>query len=124
MIEHLERRTAHAIANHPIPPITEPLGRNWEQPEREDITVDEEYALMTLRSFEELAEYSSTYPTGAYEGKMWKRHNGIYDHAFRARGGKPEWLLCWFGPSPKGPGWVQANRRKIILSDANIDEQE
>lgn len=128
MIQHVERRSsqreAQALKNHPIPPITNPLGRSWEQPSRLRIMVDEKMAVMTLRDFEELAEYSSSYPSGVYEGKMWRRHNGIYDYEFLHRGGKPEWLLCWYGPSEKGPKYCTTFMRKIILSDADIDQQK
>lgn len=106
--------------NIEIPPITDPMGRNWEQPRPGEILVDETHALMTRDAFEQLAEYSSTRPSGVYPGKMWKRHDGIYDHAYLAAGGKPEWLLCWYGESEKGPGWCSNHHRKILLVDGEL----
>jgi hypothetical protein len=63
---------------------------------------------------------SASNPTGAYEGKMWKRHDGSFDERFKARGGVPVWLLCWFGESQIGPGLVSNNYRKILLSDGQL----
>lgn len=128
MIEHVERRSsqrqAQEPAKHPIPPMIDKLGRHWDQPPRERITVDDKTATMTLSDFKELATYSGTYPSGVYDGKMWRRHNGAHDYEFRARGGKPEWMLCWFGPSEKSPNYCATFMRKIILSDADIDQQK
>ena len=128
MLHHVERRSSQAaaqvLAKHPIPPITDPMDRSWDQPPRERITVDDKHALMSLADFKALPEYSSSQPSGVYDGKMWRRHNGACDWNFIARGGKPEWWLCWFGPSEKGPDFCTTNHRKIILSDADIDQQK
>ncbi len=97
-----------------IPPITDPMGRNWEQPDTAAILLDDTHALMDVPTFNALHEYSASFPSGVYEGKMWKRHDGIFDRDFIAGGGKPEWLLVWFGKSDK-PEWVSNNFRKIIL---------
>jgi hypothetical protein len=98
-----------------IPPITHPLGIHWDQPSTSEILLDDKYAVMPLRVFQELSEYSATNPTGVYEGKMWKRHDGAFDRAFIARGGKPIWLLCWYGPSSR-PGYVSNHSRKILIA--------
>lgn len=98
-----------------IPPITDPLGRAWKQPDRALILINDTTAIMTRRTFESLAEYSATNPSGAYEGKMWRRHDGAFDREFLAKGGKPEWLLCWYGESRIGPGYVSNNSRKIVI---------
>ena len=103
-----------------IPPITHELGRYWEQPPAAEILVDDTHALMTRATFDKLAEYSTSFPTGAYEGKMWKRHDGAFDEEFKADGGMPEWLLCWFGESQIGPGYVSNNHRKILLVDGDL----
>lgn len=105
-----------------IPPITDRLGSEWRQPSQSSMVVDDTHAMMTLATFRKLAEYSGTQPTGVYDGKMWRRHDGVFDHGFMAAGGKPTWLLCWYGPSSKGPGWCTTSRREIILTDANIEE--
>jgi hypothetical protein len=106
-------------AKEPIPRMTDPLGAYWQQPDRSKILVDATHALMERSTFEELAEYSATNPSGAYEGKMWKRHDGAFDFKFLARGGKPTWMLCWFGMSDK-PGYVSNHHRKIILVDGEL----
>ena len=87
-----------------IPPITDPLGRYWEQPSRSVIVVDDTHAVMTRKSFSELCEYSCSIPTGVYEGKMWKRREGTV------------WLLCWFAISEL-PGNVRIQAREILLVD-------
>lgn len=113
-----------------IPPITDPLGRSWDQPSSKNILIDDTHALMSLRVFEELAEYSCSFPSGVYPGKMWRRHNGSFDHAFIARGGKPEWQLWWFGiaindeTGEESLEQVTNNCRKIILLDAKIEDQK
>ena len=67
-----------------IPPITDPLGKNWKQPNRRHIEITNIHAFMSEQTFNELKEYSISIPTGRYEGKMWK---GL------ANG---EWYLVWF----------------------------
>ena len=95
---------------HAIPPITDPMGRFWDQPDRGEILVDDRHAVMTRATFDALADYSSSVPTGVYAGKMWRRRRWI---------GKDEWLLCWFAPSPSEiPGRFSINHRSILLVDA------
>lgn len=79
---------------------------------------------MNLATFKELLEYSGTVPTGVYDGKMWRRNDGAFDRQFMASGGKPTWMLCWYGPSSKGSNFYTTNYRTIILTDAAIDEQK
>lgn len=55
-----------------IPPITDPLGKHWQQPHRRFIELDDTHALMSEQTFKGLKEYSTSIPTGRYEGKMWK----------------------------------------------------
>jgi len=99
-----------------IPPMTDPLGRYWKQPSPSRIALDETHALMDSATFNALEEYSSSIPSGVYEGKMWKRHDGAFDAAFVRSGGRPVWLLCWFGPSEK-PDMVSINKREILRVD-------
>lgn len=103
-----------------IPPMTHPLSSAWKQPDTSDIIIDNDNAYMSKEIFDELMEYSATNPSGAYEGKMWKRHDGVYDRAYLAKGGKPGWMLCWFGYSLKGLGYVQNLHRTIILTDGEV----
>jgi hypothetical protein len=119
-VEEAEMKTSLEIAMErgdalqDIPPITHPMGRNWPQPDRARILIDETHALMTKRTFDELKEYSASFPSGVYPGKMWKRHDGAFDPAFLAAGGKPEWLLVWFGNHPDTK-YVSNNSRKILI---------
>jgi hypothetical protein len=78
-----------------LPALESPYSSSaWQQPSRESILIDKTHALMTGATFEKLAEYSSTMPSGVYPGKLWRRHDGIYDR----RCVTPRWLLCWYGP--------------------------
>lgn len=109
-----ELAIARAEDLEPIPRITDPLGRGWQQPERSDIQIDDKHAVMARSTFNKLREYSGSNPTGVYEGKMWKRHDGGFDWNFRARGGKPTWLLVWFGRH-SDPDKVSNNYRDILI---------
>ena len=60
-----------------IPPITDPLGRYWDQPNRENILIDKDNAMMTDGEFCQLANYELTNPTGTYIGKMWRAGNTL-----------------------------------------------
>jgi hypothetical protein len=104
-----------------IPPMTHELSSGWDQPSAKNILVDDSHAVMTYATFKSLHEYSATAPTGVYEGKMWRRHDGLFDREFRAKGGKPKWLLCWYGPSDE-PGFCSTNAREILLVDAALPE--
>lgn len=98
-----------------IPPITDPMGRHWKQPARDRILIDDSHALMDQQIFDEFGEYSSSMPSSVYEGKIWSRHDGIYDQKFLASGGKPEWLLVWYGASAD-PGMCSINSRQILIA--------
>jgi hypothetical protein len=93
--------------NNTIPPMVNPLGKHWSQPSRDDILVDDTHAIMSEATLKKLADYSLTMPTGAYEGKMWKRRKGYRD-------GIEVWLLAWYGEDPE-PGFVSNNFREVIL---------
>jgi len=97
-----------------IPPMTHPLGQHWNQPPTSEIEVDDKFARMTQATFDSLPEYSTTRPSGVYEGKMWKRHDGAFDRAFLAKGGKPIWMLCWYGACDD-PNMVSNHRREIVI---------
>lgn len=100
-----------------IPTITDPLGRSWDQPSREHILIDDTHALMSRASFEALAEYSATVPSGVYDGKMWKRCDGRYARSTMTEyitNPQEEWLLCWYGPSSH-PGKCSINWRRILI---------
>lgn len=91
------------------------MGKHWEQPPIEDILVDDTHTVMTRSTFLQLKNYSRTNPTGAYQGKMWRRE----EPDLREGSIKPTlWLLCWFGPDPRNePGYVGNYYREILLID-------
>lgn len=99
--------------NNAIPPMTDPLGKYWEQPDPAGILLDDMHALMTERTFLSLKDYSCSTPSGVYPGKMWRRHDGSHNQAFIRAGGKPTWLLCWYGPVVNGK--CSVNTREVLL---------
>ena len=54
-----------------IPPMTDPLGRYWHQPDAGEIMIDATHAMMPAETLKALPEYSSSNPSGVYSGKMW-----------------------------------------------------
>lgn len=87
-----------------IPPITNPLGKHWRQPDLTKLDVKGTYALLTQSEFDALAEYSTSTPTGVYPGKAWK-----------SQGYDGKWWLRWFGESSKGPDFCSNNSRPIVV---------
>lgn len=84
-----------------IPKITHPLGKHWDQPKTSDITLINDFALMSENTLKKLGEYSASMPTGVYEGKMWKcQSKGI-------------WYLRWF--SYKDEKYCSTNNREIRI---------
>ena len=43
-----------------IPPITDPLGKHWQQPHRRFIELDDTYALMSEQTFKGQQQFVST----------------------------------------------------------------
>lgn len=86
-----------------IPEMTHSLGAAWDQPRREHICVYDDVAIMDRKTLEGLNDYSASNPSGAYEGKMWRRQV------------RDKWFLCWYGPSDD-PAKVSINTRPILLT--------
>jgi len=86
-----------------LPQMTHPHSRYWNQPRLDELAVYDDIAIMDQSTLECLSDYSTTIPTGAYEGKMWRRSNG-----------PDKWLLCWYGLS-EDPDKVSINSRPIRL---------
>jgi hypothetical protein len=85
-----------------IPLMTDPLGKHWDQPaDIRQAPMDETHVLLTLRQVSDLLEYSSSYPSGTYDGKCWKRE------------GEDCWYLCWYQPHPI-PGKIGIGYRIIL----------
>lgn len=95
-----------------IPPMTHPLSRGWDQPNTALVAIDDTTSAMPNSVFTRLMEYSSTMPSGAYEGKMWKAHVLSKTENF--------WQLRWYGYSKIGPGHVSNNVRRIVLTDGEL----
>lgn len=89
-----------------IPKMTHPLSSAWRQPDMSNVLIDDTHAVMDEDTFDGLPEYSSSQPTGVYEGKCWKACN--YSNVDK------KWWLCWFDESPK-PDCCSTNSREIIL---------
>ena len=64
MIEDLDSRV--------IPIMTHPLSRGWRQPSLHKLIFTEDYVLMDQHAYSELHNYETSYPSGVYEGKMWR----------------------------------------------------
>lgn len=93
-----------------IPPITAPLGRNWDQPNPSDILIDDTHAVMEDADFRSLHEYSSTNPSGVYHGKMWKAR------ARRQPDGEFVWFLRWFDICDEDPSLCRNEQREILIA--------
>ncbi len=71
---------------------------------------------LTPQQFMDLLEYSSSNPTGTTNGKMWRRLDGVFDHAWRARGGKPRWIICQYDPNcPDDAKTIAIHRYRPII---------
>jgi hypothetical protein len=101
-----------------IPPMTHPLSRGWSQPDTALIAIDATTARMPVAVFRRLMEYSTTMPSGVYEGKMWKAHVPVQSSQ------EPQevwtWFLRWYGYSKIVPGHVSNNQRRIVLTDGGL----
>lgn len=91
-----------------IPRMVHPLGKHWQQPLADLISLQDDVATMDKNVFGALAEYSTSYPSGVYVGKMWKR-----------RSNEPGvWYLCWYGEHPE-PDTCSIQARKIEIHEPN-----
>lgn len=85
-----------------IPAMTDPLGRHWRQPaDIREAPMDDLHVLLTPTQIAGLPEYSSSYPSGTYDGKCWKRE------------GEDFWYLCWYQPHPT-PGKIGIGYRIVL----------
>jgi len=93
-------------ASEIIPPITHELGKHWEQPNLDGILISDNFALFKNQSdIKKLSEYSTSNPSGVYEGKMWL-----------AIDTSKVLLLSWYGVGEQ-PNVCTINRRQIILAN-------
>lgn len=96
-----------------IPPMTHPDGQYWKQPFRDNIIIDDKYALMSVRTFTQLLDYSGSFPSGVYPGKMWKRLDGV--HNPKRTLDSCVWYLCWYSDDGD-PGFCKNNYREILIA--------
>lgn len=85
-----------------IPEMTNELGNYWDQPNRNDIEIDEEIALMSVESLNKLKEYNTSIPSGVYEGKMWKTKH------------KNEYYLRWYDKIQEDHMLIETRKIKIL----------
>jgi hypothetical protein len=92
---------------NPIPPITDPQGKSWQQPPADlmDFDTVPGHVIISHAAFKALARYDTTMPSGVYPGKMWKRDEGGVD------------LLVWFGIVPGKPDVCSIEHRIIMLKE-------
>ncbi|MBG5923696.1 hypothetical protein [Providencia rettgeri] len=106
MIECHPVETNEVSMKNRIPPMTNPLGKHWVQPNHENILIDDTHVIMSRKDFNSLSEYSNSIPSGVYAGKMWKAI--VQDgRAF----------LRWFGLVEGRDDLCSNNQREIIIID-------
>ncbi len=93
-----EEQPSRQVDENVIPPITDPFGESWRQPDRAKILIDRDVAVMSEESFEQLFNYETSVPTGVYVGKMWRRGR----------------ILCWYDLSDKGKKFCSTKIKRII----------
>jgi len=102
-----------------IPPITEPQGQHWRQPDLTDLDISGSTVNLTQRQFDALSEYSTTTPTGVYPGKCWKAQGMAWPQNQHGTLGFPKatgiWYLRWFGEA-EDPKLCTNNQRIINIT--------
>lgn len=96
-----------------IPPITDPMGAHWRQPNTDNFEIDDTHVMMSQRDFDALAEYSTSTPSGVYPGKCWKSEKLVFEGRNVRRTG--QWFLRWFGTC-EDPKFVSNHYREIIIA--------
>lgn len=91
------------MSEHQIPPITDPLGRHWQQPPRERVLVDDTHAIMSRDDFNLVPVYQASLPSGTYAGKMWRKE-------FRG-----EWWLGWYGEVVNAGTQIAVYWRRLLV---------
>jgi hypothetical protein len=103
----------HATAEA-IPPITDPLGRHWRQPDMTQVEITSEHARLTQAQFDSLSDYSTSYPSGVYHGKCWKAQG-----TETLDGGRWRWTGTWFlrwYDHHEDPKKCSIKQREIIIT--------
>lgn len=102
-----------------IPPMTDPLGRHWRQPDTDNFVLDDTHVIMSQRDFDSLSDYSHSYPSGVYHGKCWKTRISVTltckETQRQTLGWTDRWQLRWYGPH-EDPKLCSINHREIIIT--------
>lgn len=112
-----------------IPEIEGNLGRSWNQPKRNHISIEIKdtsneigtslsvppkydliHAYMSQAHMQQLSNYSRSQPTGVYPGKMWR---GQYTDL----AGLERWYLCWYDEVKGRPDMCCTKSVPILLTD-------
>lgn len=96
-----------------IPPITDPMGKHWRQPDLTKLDIGAERVHLTQQEFDGLLEYSTSMPSGVYPGKCWKAEELVMDSRGRLKT-TGNWFLRWFGESDD-PRLCTNNQRIITF---------
>ena len=86
-----------------------PRGKAWKQPDRNNLVLDDKYAMMYRRDFEMLPDYTGSEPTGKYNGKMWKAQYVSRDNR--------KWYLCWCHDENTVSQEIYISYREILIID-------
>lgn len=70
---------------------------------------------ITMAEALRLPEYSASAPTGVTIGKRWRRYDGSFDRDFIRRGGKPQWFICEYAESERGPDWAATIMYRAVI---------
>lgn len=75
-----------------IPEMTHPLSKHWDQPDWRCFVFRDDKVYLTRPAWDALSAYDTSYPSGVYEGKMW-RASGVDSEG-------PWQQLRWYDVSP------------------------
>lgn len=90
---------------NPVPPMTHPYGKYWEQPDPNGMLFDDTHVVMTAKDFNSLPQYNATCPTGTYPGKMWACVYSFDDQKF----------LVWYGEVSADGKNIAIERRRVLI---------
>lgn len=89
--------------------MTDPLSRNWKQPDSSNMLFDDRFVVMTEETFKKLKEYSCSIPSGKYQGKMWKCNSNWGTDDFSC------WVLKWYEDHETSSNLLHIRSRYILV---------